>query len=74
MVSDEYLKDLVYAIVIDTWPGWGVINEVLWDNTEGIEDMTEAEQEELLDRLGKLIRTARVNIFWANEVNSDHDS
>ena len=67
-ITDDALKDLVYALMVEEWPGYLACSEVLWDSIDEFEHLSAAEQEEVIDRLTALIRKARVTITFDEEV------
>lgn len=64
MLSDDQLKDLVYGLIIDDYPGYTAYGEVLWDNVENPESLSDEDYQNLIDRLAEFVRTARVTITW----------
>lgn len=67
-ISDDQLKELVPGLIIDDYPGYGAYGEVLWDNVEGVADLSDDDYDALVERLAEFVRTARVTVSWANEV------
>ena len=69
-ISDEMLKRLVYGLVVDEWPGYGVMSEVVWDVHGNImEQLTDSQIDDVLDRLSDLIRSAEITITWPEGVS-----
>lgn len=69
-ISDEMLKKLVYGLMVEEWPGYMVMSEVVWDNHGNIaEQLTDAQMDDVLDRLSRLIRTAQIDITWPDQVD-----
>lgn len=69
-ISDEMLKALVYGLMVDEWPGYGAMSEVLWDSYESIMgQLTDSETDKVLDRLAELLRSAQITITWPDKVS-----
>jgi hypothetical protein len=68
-ISDEMLKELVYGLMVDESPGIMVCAETLWDNYPDIVgQLSEAQQDDAIDRLDALVRRARVTITFDDEL------
>ena len=69
-ISDEMLKKLVFGLMVDEYPGYGVMSEVVWDSYGNImEQLTDSQVDDVLDRLSDLIRSAEITITWPEGVS-----
>jgi hypothetical protein len=66
-VSNETLKDIAYGQLVNDSPDAVSVAEMLWETVPGFRELTDAEQDELLDAVFELCSSAEVSVTWPDD-------